>query len=139
MAIKNKAQKSRFLLVGVGNTTVDFSVLFLFKALGLSEIPANLISTSFAFCFSFFANKKYTFKTSEANVARELTLFIIVSLIGAWVIQSAVLYITLPLVSNLHLSSYITLFIAKIIAIGAGMIWNYTMYSRVVFKEQDKS
>lgn len=139
MAIKNKSEKGRFAVVGIANTVIDFGVLFLLSILGLPEIPANIASTSSALCFSFFANKKYTFKSSGTNVARELTLFIIVSLIGAWVIQSAILYITLPLLDNLHLSEYVSLFIAKVLAIAVGFVWNYFMYSKVVFKKQEEA
>lgn len=137
MAIRNKAEKGRFVVVGVANTGIDFGVLFLLKIVGLPEIPANIISTSIAFCFSFFANKNYTFKATGTNIARELTLFIIIALIGAWVIQSAVLYATLSLLSNLHLSEYVSLFIAKIAAVGVNMVWSYVMYSRVVFKKEN--
>lgn len=137
MAIKNKAEKGRFVVVGVANTGIDFGILFLLKLLGLPEIPANVISTSAAFCFSFFASKNYTFKSTGTDIKRELVLFIIVALTGAWVIQSAVLYITLSLLSNLHLSEYISLFIAKVMAVGVGLVWSYVMYSRVVFKRNE--
>ncbi len=137
MAIKNKAQKGRFAVVGIANTIIDFGVLFTLKIAGLPEIPANIVSTFTAFCFSFFANKNYTFKTSGTNVARELGLFILVALTGAWVIQSLVLAGMLSVLSPLHLSELITLFIAKIIAVGAGLIWSYVMYSRVVFKSKE--
>lgn len=138
MTIKNKAEKGRFIVVGVANTGIDFGVLFLLKIMGLPEIPANIISTSAAFIFSFFANKKYTFKSSGTNIKRELTLFIIVALIGAWVIQSGVLYITSSLLSSLHLSEYVSLFISKCAAVGVGMIWSYVMYSRVVFRKSSQ-
>ena len=60
--IKNNPQLIRFGLVGGVNTALDFGLLFMFKAFGLPIGLANIVSTSIAFVFSFFANKKYTFK-----------------------------------------------------------------------------
>lgn len=137
MAIKNKAEKGRFVIVGIANTAIDFGVLFLLKFLGLPEIPANIISTSAALGFSFFANKTYTFKASGANIKRELILFVIIALIGAWVIQSLVILVTQSLLSPFGLQEYVSLFIAKITAVGVNMVWSYVMYSRVVFKKDE--
>lgn len=136
--IKNKSQKLRFILVGVCNTTIDFALLFTLKTLGLPVISANIISTSAAFCFSFFANKKYTFKSIIGNVKREILLFVIVTLFGLWVIQTIVIYFASSLLANSQLSNDLILLIAKVVATIASLIWNYTLYSRVVFKPQEK-
>jgi putative flippase GtrA len=133
ISIKNKDEKTRFIAVGGANTLIDFSLLFIFKSLGLPTISANMLSTTAAFCFSFFANKKYTFKTMNTNIKRELVLFIIVTLFGLWVLQTIVIYfVTLAIGSTLP--SLTSLFIAKLCAIVVSLIWNYTLYSRVVFK-----
>lgn len=137
-AIKNKSQKIRFILVGVCNTSIDFALLFSLKALGLPVISANIISTFGAFCFSFFANKKYTFKSTAGNVKREITLFIVITLFGLWVIQTIVIHLISNLLSNSQLSNDLILIIAKVAATIASLIWNYTLYSRVVFKPQEK-
>ena len=51
--MKNKAQISRFAVVGLVNTVIDFGLLFLLTFLGLPKITANTISTGLAFIFSF--------------------------------------------------------------------------------------
>ncbi len=135
--IKNKAQKATFAAVGAINTIIDFGILFTLKSLGLPVIPSNLISTTVAFCFSFFANKKYTFKTPSGNAKREFILFVVVTLFGLWVIQNAVIAGLIYLLAGLALPDPLTLFIAKIFAIIASLIWNYMWYSRVVFKQKD--
>lgn len=135
-AMKNKEQKLRFIAVGVCNTVIDFSLLFGLKALGLPAIPSNIISTSAAFTFSFFANKNYTFKKAKTdNVKRQLLLFIIVTLFGLWVIQTIVIFMVTSLLSGLLTNQGLILFIAKILATISSLVWNYTLYSRVVFKE----
>lgn len=136
MAIKNSAQKAKFVVIGAANTTIDFGVLFLLKSLGLPAIPANIISTSCAFIFSFFANRNYTFKTHKtANLKRELLLFIIVTLFGLWVLQAFVIKLITWALAG-HLPDVASLFIAKILATTVSLTWNYIMYSRVVFAEK---
>lgn len=134
--IKNKSQKASFSIIGGINTVIDFGILFGLKALGLPAIPANIISTSAAFCFSFFANKKYTFKTTNSNIKREIILFTVVTLFGLWVLQSIVIKLVMSVLVGVDLPEATVLFIAKILATIASLIWNYVMYSRVVFKQK---
>lgn len=136
MAIKNKSEKLRFGTVGAANTLIDFGVLFGLKSLGLPTVPANIFSTTAAFCFSFFANKKYTFKTTGTNVKREIIQFVVVTLFGLWVLQNLVIVAFTALLSGTQLSEATVLFMAKFLAICVSLIWNYTLYSRVVFKQQ---
>jgi len=132
VALKDST-KFRFVLVGGLNTTIDFSVLFILKALGLPAIGANIISTATAFCFSFFANKKYTFK-ANGDTKRQIVSFILVNLFGLWVLQTIIIQAVSLLLTPANLSLEMTLLIAKLIATIATLIWNYFMYSRVVFK-----
>ena len=64
--IKKHETKLRFGLIGGLNTLLDFGLLFAFSSiLGVPKLFANILSTSVAFVFSFFANKKYTFKSQR--------------------------------------------------------------------------
>lgn len=137
MTIKNSSQKVRFIGVGVINTIIDFGLLFLLRSIGLPTITSNVISTTTAFIFSFFANKKYTFKTTDTNIKREVTLFILVTLFGLWVLQTIVIQISTNLLHPAHLSADVTLFIAKLCATIVSLVWNYIFYSRIVFKQKD--
>jgi putative flippase GtrA len=136
VAIKNKSEKLRFGAVGVVNTLIDIGVLFTLKSLGLPVVSANIISTTVAFCFSFFANKKYTFKTTGTNVKREIILFVMVTLFGLWVLQNLVIVAATALLAGSGLSDSVILFVAKILAICVSLVWNYSLYSRVVFKRK---
>lgn len=133
--MKNKRQLLRFGLVGGINTALDFGLLFLFKALGLPVGVANILSTSTAFIFSFFANKKYTFKSTDTNVLREMTLFFIVTLFGLWVLQTIVIQLTLPWLSELLRQPQAALLVAKLLATFVSLTWNYLLYSKLVFKK----
>lgn len=120
-------------MIGGINTAIDFTVLFSLRALGFPILPANIISTFCAFCFSFFANKKFTFKTNNSDIKRELVLFTIVTLFGLWVVQGIVIQLITFILSNTPLPESIALLVAKIFATIASLTWNYTLYSRFVF------
>ena len=122
---KNR-QKIRFLLVGGTNTAIDFGLLFILNSFGLPRVLSNTISTGVAFIFSFFANRNFTFSANSGNIKKQMTLFIIVTLFGLWVIQP----IIISLISNL--------LVGKIIATAVTLVWNYLFYSRLVFKKEAK-
>lgn len=133
--VKNNPRLLRFGLVGGVNTALDFGLLFGFKALGVPVELANIFSTGIAFIFSFFANKKYTFKATGTNIIREMILFVVVTLFGLWVIQTVIISLLQPpLLASFH-NAAIALFIAKLVATVASLTWNYIFYSKVVFRK----
>ncbi|MFZ2126023.1 MAG: GtrA family protein [Candidatus Microsaccharimonas sp.] len=133
--LKKHADKLRFGLVGIANTALDFSLLFLLVGLGLDKIPANYISTSISFIFSFFVNKSFTFKSKGGNVIKQFIIFIAITIVALWVIQPLVILGVSSLLASTSWESWIILFVAKVIATVASLIWNYIFYSRLVFKK----
>ena len=137
---KKHADKLRFTIVGSVNTVIDFSILFTLATLfNVPKELANFISTSVSFLFSFFANKKYTFKSTSKNLKRQFLLFTAVTLFGLWVIQTIIITAITPVFTNLGVNKPAALLISKLIATAASLIWNYTLYSRVVFKKSKNS
>ena len=138
--VKKHADKLRFAIVGSVNTALDFSILFILTMLfNIPKELANFISTSVSFLFSFFANKKYTFKSTSKNLKRQFLLFTIVTLFGLWVIQTIIIAAITPVFTNIGVNKPAALLISKLIATIASLIWNYTLYSRVVFKKPKNS
>ena len=134
--LKKHADKIRFGTVGVINTGLDFGVLFLLVNLAqTTPLFGNFISTSTAFIFSFFANKKYTFN-SAGSFKSEAPKFIVVTLFGLWVIQPAIIEFVAWLANSFSLDSNVTLFIGKASATAVTLVWNYVLYKRLVFKEE---
>lgn len=132
---KKHAEKIRFAVVGAANTFIDFGILFFLVALGLDKIPANYISTGVSFIFSFFVNKSFTFKSTSGNVKKQFILFIVITIIGLWIIQPLIIAGISNALANTHWLAAIILFVAKLIATVASLIWNYFLYSRIVFKK----
>lgn len=131
---KKHAQKIRFGVVGIANTALDFALLFLFVGFGIDKIPANYLSTGISFVFSFFVNKSFTFKNKTGNAKKQFILFIVITIIGLWVIQPIVITSVAAMLASTGWASGIILFIAKIIATIFSMVWSYILYSKIVFK-----
>lgn len=136
MAIKNKGEKIRFGIVGFLNTAVDFGILLTLRWFGVPSEIANYPSSTMAVVVSFFANKNYTFRSTGANLRREITLFLAFTLFCAWVLQPVTIVIVETLLQPANLPILVATTIAKIIATIITLLWNYTTYSRFVFKKE---
>jgi putative flippase GtrA len=132
--VKKHAQKIRFGVVGVANTALDFLILFVLVGLGLDKIPANYISTGLSFIFSFFVNKKFTFRSTTGSAEKQFVIFLIVTMIGLWVVQPLVITGVSFVLAPTGWPAPVSLFAAKIIATLASLVWNYLFYSRLVFQ-----
>ena len=125
----------RFGAVGAVNTMLDFGLLLALTSFGLPTVGANVVSSTTAFIFSFFANKRFTFQTSGTNIRREIVLFVLVTLFGLWVLQSVVIALSVPLLVSFQINNSIALIVGKLIATVVSLTWNYLLYSKVVFKK----
>jgi putative flippase GtrA len=133
--IKKHAEKIRFAIVGGANTALDFIILFILVAFGIGQIPANYLSTSASLVFSFFVNKSFTFKSKSGNAKKQFILFIIITLIGLWILQPLVIAGTSHVLQPYEWSEEIVLLIAKLAATVVSLTWNYILYTRLVFKK----
>lgn len=133
--LRKHAEKLRFAIVGGANTAIDFVILFALTFAGVDKIAANYVSTSVALIFSFFANKSFTFKDKSGNAKKQFALFILITLFGLWVIQPIVIWGSTTLLEPYIANEATNLFIAKLVATVASLIWNYLLYSRLVFKK----
>ena len=144
-------QVGKFGAVGIINTVLDFALYNLLIALaGFPVIPANLVSTTFAMMFSFTANKAFVFHSKSSNLLRQAILFLVITMIGLYVIQNGVIYTLTNLWSwPLEFGYSIVILLgladtfsrefvfnngAKIIATVFSMTWNYLLYKKAVFK-----
>jgi putative flippase GtrA len=120
---------STFALVGVLNTAVDFCVFMVgYKLLHLALIPANLLSWIVAVSGSYVLNSMITF---AAESGRQLTLRAYVSFVASGVAgligNTATLWLA---------SFFVPVVIAKVIAIGASFVLNFSLSHFVVFRKR---
>lgn len=134
--LKKHADKFRFGFVGIINTAIDFGVLFLLVSLGIPSLAGNYISTTTALIFSFFANKKFTFRDNSRNKTSQIVRFLVVTLFGLWIIQPVIIEGVKLIASPLNINSGLILLIGKILATCATLVWNYVLYSRIVFTKK---
>ena len=130
-------QFAKFALVGVLNTAIDFGILNLLMFVtkiesGLGIIPLNTISFSTAVINSFFWNKKWVFK-KEKGV--NFITFFTVTLIGLVINNLIVYLITTYVPPVFDINGKLWANLAKALATGVAMIWNFTGYRLIVFKK----
>jgi putative flippase GtrA len=138
----------KFGLVGIFNTLIDFTIYNLLSSNGLTLVESNLVSTSVAMVFSFFANRRLVFKKAGSSSIKEVALFWLVTAFGVYILQTGVIKLltdvwSAPLnyfVSAAHAAGIHdhTAFLikngAKIIGTIVSLTWNFFMYKKVVFR-----
>lgn len=135
--LKITPRKIRFSLVSIVSTTIDFIILLLL--VGVFNFPligANFVSTSTSFIFSFFASKKFAFKTPDRHIKHEALKFILVTLSGIWILQPILMWQLGPIVRDFGVTGVLVIIIAKLIASSTTFIWNYLFYTRIVFNKK---
>lgn len=128
----------RFVVVGIANTVIDFGLMNVFKLIGLNIYVANTISTGSAMIFSFFLNKKWTFRNAGKNYLRQVILFFIFTMIGIWVIQNGFIWLIHTFIPHFGLSDVLFDNVAKLIASIPSLIWNYITYNTIVFRSSSQ-
>lgn len=140
----------RFVLVGLSNTLVNFIILnAAFYLLGVNKIAANLIATTCALLYSFVLNRTFVF----AHTGHWLKLFIrfvTVTAAGTLLLNNAVYILALQLTGgtiSISLSrflhglglpispDFVHINLSSVIATCFSMMWNYTGYRFIVFRE----
>ena len=140
---------AKFGAVGIGNTLLDFLIYnVLSSKTGLNLVQSNIISTTVAMFFSFFANKQVVFNKHDGSVTRQAVSFFAVTAFGLYVLQTGTIHLLTQVwlwpvntgVAMLHalgLNGHDDFFIkngVKAAATVVSMSWNYVMYHKVVFR-----
>jgi putative flippase GtrA len=118
----------RFAVVGVANTLVDALGYALLVTLGVPLFAANFASTTTGMLLSFTLNRNFTFKAKDGNVRRQALLFFAVTAFGLWVVQAAIIFAVTAAFPGVHL------LVPKFAGIAVGLVWNYVLYNKVVFR-----
>lgn len=117
---------SRYVIVGLLNTVIHWSVFFLAFYVGRTDQAlGNFIAFSVAVTFSFFANARFTFKADVTTLRYIMYIFFMggVSYIGGWIAE------------RFEIPPVITLLALSVISLGCGFF-----YAKIiVFKCKDKS
>lgn len=134
------AQFLRFAVVGVLNTGIDFAILNILSYLtnitdGARIIPLKGIAFLAANVNSYFINKHWTFKDkSGSQGAKQFSVYLSVSIIGALLNIGAVFLITTYIPPMFGMSDKLWLNVANLIATGISLVWNFIGYKLIVFR-----
>lgn len=134
------AQFLKFAVIGVINTGVDFAILnLLIWATGVNEgnglIPLNIISFTIAVINSYILNKRWAFRDqTTGETAKKFTSFLLISVIGALINTAVVRFGSTNIEPMFGLSQVLWVNVAKVVATGLSLVWNFVGYKLFVFK-----
>lgn len=117
----------KFGIVGLSGMMVDFGITWLFKEkLHVNKYIANSLGFAMAAANNYILNRIWTFKSHNQNIPLEFFSFFTVSLIGL-LINNLILFL---LTEKLNVRFYL----AKLIAIGVVVVWNFFANYLVTFR-----
>lgn len=119
-------QLTTYLSVGLVNTAITITTIFLMVSYGFDDISSNLTGFVLGIISSFFLNAKYTFSSSSVPI-KSFFLFII-SVGISYLVNLSVLMFSLKV---LNFSSYIS----QLFALTSYIIVNFLLLRTAVFKE----
>ena len=123
---RRAAVPAKFAIVGITNTLIDYVVfLMLVYILKINVLPANVVSYSCGIINSFIMNRQWTFSATRHTgpVARQFAAFLMCNLAGLGIASFILWLLAAPLGPAL----------AKLVAVGGTVTWNYTLSRYLVF------
>ena len=135
--LRGKGAMLRYGLVGTFNSLLDLGLFSLFSVgLHITEVVANVMSTSIVLCVSYVLNRLFVFR-SNRPVRSTVVHFVSITLFTGLIVQSGVIWVVVHLGTLLvpSLSYSILAPFAKLCAMGVAMVSNYLGY-RWIFHER---
>lgn len=123
------SQLWKFIICGGIGFTLDLSSLaFFVEVFDMDERIAVILSSCVGAAFVFVANKFFTFRNREKSYGSQVSKFMLVY--GVSIVSNAAIANALIWLGMYYL-------FAKIIAVGAGALWNYALSHGFVFKKDE--
>lgn len=131
-------QFSKFALVGILNTAIDFGILNILVYLtGITKGPATLFMDAIAFSTavinSYYWNKRWTFHGAKQG---DFIIFVAVTLIGLSINASIVFVVSTFVQPRLVDTGAQWINVAKVMATAISLFWNFTGYKVIVFRNK---
>jgi dolichol-phosphate mannosyltransferase len=122
----------KFLVVGTIGFIINTVLLEVFVRLGLHPSLSSALGAECAIVSNFLLNNSWTFRSQKTSGIQSVWKFLQFNLtsIGAVFIQAGSVYI------GTMFFGVSTYRIWYIVGVGIGLIWNYIMYSRVIWKKK---
>jgi putative flippase GtrA len=135
-------QFSKFVIVGIINTGIDFAILNLLifttgKSSGIYYPIFKSISFTAAVINSYFMNKYWTFASHGNAKAGEFFKFLIVNLIGLGINVGAASYVVNVIGAPIGFSPVLWANIGAVSAVIITLFWNFFGMKVFVFKKEE--
>ena len=120
----------RYIFVGGASFIVDWSLLQIIEAFGVYHLIAGIFSFVAGLCVNFALSKLLVFskKSDKKQAAKEFTVFGIIAVFGL-IITEGLMWIFVDKM-NIHIA------IAKIIAAGIVLFWNFFMKKLLLYRKK---
>ena len=133
----------RFIITGIINTIIDFSVLNIGMLItgitsGFSLLIINTVSFSCAIINSYFINKNWTFQQKDEKQSSRFIPFLYVSIFSSFVNNTLLFLITSVPGSDLIIPPQILANAAKIAATLVSFLCNFLGYKFIVFRKKKR-
>lgn len=135
------------MIAGCCNTALDFLILnVLTLALGLPVLLANSISVMFGISISYALNHFFVFRYPYKISVKKFLSFFALTGFSSLILQNVVIYLfemffdtqfgnSLLLLPDAEGRHVLALNIAKLCAVGVGLVWNFLAYRYIVFRK----
>lgn len=121
----------KFSIVGFSGMFVDFGITYLAKEIiKINKYLANSIGFMFAASSNYILNRIWTFESHNPDISFEYMSFIVISLVGLLINNTALFLIEKRFKLNFYL--------AKLFAIGITTIWNFAANNYITFSLLEK-
>ncbi len=121
-------QLIRYLITGFTAFGIEYSLyVVLYKLIGMNYVIASMIVYALVFLFSFFVNRKWSFK-STGKLNRQLILYLMLFFFNLIVANAFLLkFLTDVLGINALISPFIKM--------ACVVCWNFLIYKYIIYKE----
>jgi len=122
----------KFCIVGTAGFLINTVVLELGVQFGLHPVLASVMGAEFAIVSNFIFNNAWTFRDRKIHGKRRIIKFLQFNAtsVGAIVIQAGTIWVGTAFYG---ISAYRIFYI---LGVGIGLVWNYIMYSTIIWKRQ---
>ncbi|WP_350310517.1 GtrA family protein [Campylobacter hyointestinalis] len=123
----NKKEITKFAIVGIINTIIGLTIIYILIYLRFNDYTANLFGYVIGIFFSYILNKFYVFNNLRNNINfKEIIIFLII-FIFSYLMNIVILNISL---------NYFTSYVAQFFAIFVYTIFNFILNKFITFKNK---
>lgn len=133
----------RFFVTGISHASADFIIYYVLVLLGAYPLLANIAGFSVAVFIAYFLSRHWTFadRKEQHSYQIQFPIFLLNTLVALG-LNSLFLMIFYNLLLTLDIQDFFpqsNALIAKFLATGCSMFYNYFVYNKIIFKNHSRA